>query len=368
MRLSRPHLTAAQGPDEKQRAPCALGASTPQDCRVNSRHPLLASPVRHGSVVNIGSDTTGRRHRSQLRPTRLQQPVTGSVIQPDMTTPSTNDELQTQQRKAQQLLGRCLLRLQQYERLIKAIVAHHEISGPTHAIESIRVARIADTASKTLGTLVGTLLGSYVIAEGVETSNRVTTDAPEDVISFGMRIQLSLSAEDYAQTENGLKELVLLRNNLVHHFIDQHDLWSLDGCRGADEALVAAYSRIDQHFEQLRGWAEHTEQARRLAAEFVQSDAFHDLVINGIAPDGTLDWPASGIVSALRGAAAALAVEGWTPVALAGGWIAENHPEQLPAKYGCSSWRQVVHESRLFELRYREMDRRRAAWYRAKEA
>lgn len=285
-----------------------------------------------------------------------------------MTTPSTKDELQTQQRKVQQLLGRCLLRLQQYERLIKAIVAHHEISGPVHAIESIQVARIADTASKTLGTLIGTLLGSCVIAEGGEASNRVATDVSEDVMSFEMRTQLSLSAEDYTQTQNDLKGLVLLRNNLVHHFLDQHDLWSVDGCRDADEALVAAYSRIDQHFEQLRGWAEHMGQARRLAAEFVQSDAFRDLVVNGLAPDGTVDWPASGIVRALSDAAVALAVEGWTPVALAGRWIAENHPEQIPAKYGCSSWRQAVHESRLFELRYREVEGQRAAWYRTKEA
>lgn len=50
-----------------------------------------------------------------------------------------------------------------------------------------------------------------------------------------------------------------------------------------------------------------------------------------------------------------------------GRWIAERHPDQLPAKYGCSSWRQVVHESRLFELRYREVDGQRAAWYRAKQ-
>lgn len=109
------------------------------------------------------------------------------------------------------------------------------------------------------------------------------------------------------------------------------------------------------------------EQARRLTAEFVQSDVFHDLVVNGIAPDGTVDWSAAGIVRELRGAARELAVDGWTPVATAGRWNAERHPEQLRAKYGCSSWRQVLHESRQFELRYREIDGRRAAWYRPKD-
>lgn len=44
-----------------------------------------------------------------------------------------------------------------------------------------------------------------------------------------------------------------------------------------------------------------------------------------------------------------------------------SHAEQLPAKYGCNSWRQVVHDCRLFELRYRDVDGQRAAWYRARE-
>lgn len=262
------------------------------------------------------------------------------------------------------MLGRCLLRLQQYEKLMKAIVAHHEITATGMPLASNQEQRIADTASKTLGTLVGTLLGSYVTTS--ETDEASEPEARDDIISFKMKMCLSMSAEDYSRTQNDLKELVSMRNDLVHHFIDHHDLWSLDGCRGAHDALTSAYGRIDQHFEQLRGWAEHMDQARRLAAEFYQSDTFRDLVIHGIAPDGSVNWPAAGIVQTLREAATELAVDGWTPVVSAGRWIAERHPEHLPAKYGCSSWRQVVHESRLFELRYRDVNGQRAAWYRAK--
>lgn len=280
------------------------------------------------------------------------------------TLPTGDDALHTLQREVQRLLGRCLLRLQQYEKLTKAIVAHHEVSVAGIPLASNQEQRIADAASKTLGTLVGTLLGSYVTTG--EADDASGHDARDDIISFKMKMRLSMSAEDYSRTQDDLKELVSLRNNLVHHFIDHHNLWNLEGCRGAHDALMAAYGRIDQHFEQLRGWAENMDQARRLSAEFVQSGVFHDLVIHGIAPDGLVNWPTAGIVQTLREAAAELAVDGWTPVVSAGRWIAERHPEHLPAKYGCSSWRQVVHESRLFELRYREMNGQRAAWYRAK--
>ncbi|MCP4944161.1 MAG: hypothetical protein GY924_19570 [Planctomycetaceae bacterium] len=56
-------------------------------------------------------------------------------------------------------------------------------------------------------------------------------------------------------------------------------------------------------------------------------------------------------------------VKQWAPVAEAARWIAERYPEQLPAKYGCSSWRQVVHKTPILELRYLEVDGQRTACY-----
>lgn len=67
-------------------------------------------------------------------------------------------EVQERQYEVQRSLGRCLLRLQQYERLLKAIVAHHDLSGPAHALEKIRAARIDAASTKTLGILVGQFL------------------------------------------------------------------------------------------------------------------------------------------------------------------------------------------------------------------
>ena len=280
-------------------------------------------------------------------------------------TVNSDEALQALQREVQRLLGRCLLRLQLYERLIKAIVAGYEISGPAHALEAVRAARMTATAGKTLGTIVGELLGSYVVTNEVDTPMKASTDTSDAHISIGSRLQLSDA--DFARTENDLRELVLLRNNLVHHFIDQHDIGTLDGCRGGRDALIAAYTRIDQHFEELRAWTKGMHDARRALAEVVQSDAFHNLVVNGIHPDGTVFWPGAGIVRALREAASELAVDGWTTVEEAASWITERHPEQQPANYGCSSWRHVVHESRSFELRYFEVGGRRVARYRGNE-
>lgn len=77
-----------------------------------------------------------------------------------MIDSSPADSLRVPQREVQRLLGRCLLRIQQYERFIKAIVAHHEICGPLSSLDAIRSVRIADASTKSLGLLVGKLVES----------------------------------------------------------------------------------------------------------------------------------------------------------------------------------------------------------------
>ena len=106
------------------------------------------------------------------------------------------------------------------------------------------------------------------------------------------------------------------------------------------------------------------EKMQRALSEALQSEAFRDIVADGISPVCNVDLYAVGVVRVLREAFGALAVDGWASVAEAGIWVAKLYPEQLPAKYGCGSWRQVVHETRIFELRYFEMNGKLTACYR----
>src|SRR6218665_1093901 len=105
------------------------------------------------------------------------------------------------------------------------------------------------------------------------------------------------------------------------------------------------------------------EHAPQLTVYFMHSSAYHDLVVKRIAPAGIVDWGAAGCVSALREAILALAVGGWASVDAAADWISAQYPDQPPEKYGCRTWRQVIHESRRFDLRYRDEDCWKQAWY-----
>lgn len=50
-------------------------------------------------------------------------------------------------------------------------------------------------------------------------------------------------------------------------------------------------------------------------------------------------------------------------------FIGARHPDHTPKRYGCSSWRQVLHESKLFDVRRdKAMDAAPGAtWYRPRD-
>ena len=192
-------------------------------------------------------------------------------------TKLNDEDLHALQHEVQRLLGRCLLRLQQYERLIKAMLAHHSLSGPIDDLERAKAAKIDETARKTLGTLVGDLLGSYVVADEIDPPEETTNQSPAGVNWVAMQTWISLPNAQFGRVKSELRETVLLRNNLVHHFIDQHEIFSSDGCRDAQDTLIIAYNRIDQHLGQLREWAEDTKKTRQALSDFLQSEQFEDV-------------------------------------------------------------------------------------------
>lgn len=259
------------------------------------------------------------------------------------------------QRAVQHKLGGCIWRLQQYERLLKAIVADTDLAGEPAQLQAVRNAQVASVHKTTLGGLVSLFTGGCMRVEDKSAPAQETDDkSPGDRLWFSFQQRMAMSAERLEAITAELKELVELRNELVHHLLERFDLGQLDRCEAAVAYLDESRSTIDRHYETLRSWAEHMDKARALAASFIQSDAFNDFLFNGIAPDGQVDWLASGIVRSLREAEQALAPKGsqarWTELNAAIAWIAKQHPDQTPKRYGCSSWRQVLHESGAFEV------------------
>lgn len=275
---------------------------------------------------------------------------------------SLNPEMQ---HVVQRLLGRCMLRIQQYESLLKVMLAHHELAGPVDTLEVQRSERLGKLADKSLGTLVKSLFESYLVPDGFEKDLLPDGKTSADRISLAIAFRVSMEQRRWEETKKAIEDLVALRNDLVHHLIERFDVWTEEGCATAIAHLEASYQRIDLHYCELVEWAKSMDSAREDMVALSQTAVFHDLLVNGIAPDGSFEWSTTGIVRVLREAASRFQVEGWTSLDRARSWMSEAYPDQTPQKYRCRTWPQVLSESRQFLLEYRfGNDGAKQAWYR----
>lgn len=303
----------------------------------------------------------------------LEKPTAVLVAQADEAASVSHDQeaLQTMQREVQRKFGRAVLILQQYERLVKGLVAEKDLAGPITELQRIKENQLKAVSKKTLGQVVGDLTGKVMTqalseeASSDSEPHQVEPSLPWIRISFRMEMQ----EEHFQETERKMADLVDLRNELVHHFLESHDMWSVPGCQKALGYLEECNKQIDAHYEELRNWARHIIEAREHSAALFRSPEFQDFFVHGIYPGGAgVHWPSCTIVNVLRDAEEAHTKDGWTFLQDAIEFARASEPEHIPSRYGCSSWRQVLHESAQFELR-REQGQPGAAtltWYRTK--
>lgn len=278
------------------------------------------------------------------------------------------------QRTVQRKLGRCLIRLQQVELLVKAlwIDSEHECAlGQLEEAQAAQAKRKDVVADKTLGTVLKLFLGAYIAPDlGADGAAGNEGKAPEDDgrMVFRYKSKISMSEESYAQTVQEFDALVSMRNDLVHHFIERFNLWSDDGCEAAEAHLDECYQRIEAQLSIMHGWAKAHQEARATAAAFAQSDEFLSFLRQGKREDGSIDWRYTPVVLALREAESNLAKDGWTSVGDAVRWLEKEYPDEKPALYGCSRWRHLLHESGLFEIQRLLLDQGDAVCFRSKNA
>jgi hypothetical protein len=277
--------------------------------------------------------------------------------------------LEQAQKDVQRKLGRCMLRLQQYERLLKAMLASMNLKGPPEELLAARERRAAEMRTKTLGTLIKQFTGEHLSTALVNQMDQEDEAEPTHVIVPMVEISysFSLSSVAYEETTASLAELVDLRNELVHHLIERFDISKENECRDASLYLDKCYLRIERGCQQLKAWAVALEEVQVKAFSFMQSQAFDNAFVHGINPDGTVSWQRSSVVAELRLAEKSCQIEGWTPLNAALELIRKKDSAQVPTRYGCKTWRQLLKRSEQFEVKstVEPTGAGRQTWYRS---
>lgn len=184
---------------------------------------------------------------------------------PDVTADPSEPPYASLQREVQRMLGRCIFRLQQYEIQLKALLARQDLSGPPGELKNILAKNVAAVANKTLGQLVVEFTKDYIQPTLLPSGEIEQKDQPQDggvnPNWFGLKFSFAISPEGHSAITEQLKELVALRNSLVHHFIERFDLMTEPGCSEANLYLRACYEKIDSHYLSLEQYAVVMDEA-----------------------------------------------------------------------------------------------------------
>ena len=250
-----------------------------------------------------------------------------------------------------------MLSLQQSERLLTSLLHDAHVTAihtgrggdGAAAFEVSRAFEKKTLASMTLGSLVNAFFGEIVTDGEMPTGKRKEQNLPDDRISIRISRHFSMPREELEALQSSMREMVLLRNEWVHHLVDLFDLTSLDGCAKALENLQAGYEKAERFRLELQGVAKGWMQASESTAAFYASPQGGALLLGGKVP-----LEATPLLEALRDAVKGSTADGGIEGAALFSDVVERlqslYPNEKPETYGYASWQQVIHESGVFGM------------------
>ena len=264
------------------------------------------------------------------------------------------ESLESLRAEVERGLGQCLLQLQRYELGLKHFLSVTVIKGNTDTLKDHQEARKNHFSNKTLGQLIGELTGEYLFTSSADENYSSPADEPlksPNLSEFHFRFSMPLTKERHETLRAELSETVLIRNELVHHFLERFNLKEFAGCHDAIRHLANVQQVVAQNFEKLKEWDIARRSAAQQAVKFMQSDEFGSILSYGIYPGLPIVWRDTTAVQLLKHAETELCDDGWTDLEAALALIQQKRPDLGPKKYHCKTWRQLLTKSELFELR-----------------
>lgn len=162
------------------------------------------------------------------------------------------------------LYGRCLLNLQQFELLLKRVLPSLKMEGNIDTLEDNRKLDAQALSRKMLGQLIG----EFVSRMG-ESKNEPELDAKIDKPYIHFKFELGNIEEHCLRLQN----LLEMRNELVHHFLETFPLNSDENCESALIHLAHISMKIEENRLAFRAMLKAFEEWRNYLYQLLSSDA-----------------------------------------------------------------------------------------------
>ncbi|HDX8591157.1 TPA: hypothetical protein RQN76_001985 [Aeromonas dhakensis] len=162
------------------------------------------------------------------------------------------------------LYGRCLLNFQQFELLLKRVLPVLKMEGNIDTLEGNRKHDTQALSRRMLGQLIG----EFVNRMG-ESKNEPELDAGIDLPYIRFKFELGNIEEHCVR----LRNLLGMRNELVHHFLETFPLNSDENCESALIYLTHISVKIEENRLAFRSMLKAFEEGRNYLYQLLSSDA-----------------------------------------------------------------------------------------------
>ncbi|WP_314927601.1 hypothetical protein [Aeromonas piscicola] len=176
------------------------------------------------------------------------------------------------------LYGRCLLNLQQFELLLKRVLPSLKMEGNIDTLEGNRKQDAQALSRKMLGELIG----EFVNRIG-ESKNEPEQDIVIDKPYIRLKVEIDNIEEHYLR----LRNLLGMRNELVHHFLDKFPLNSDTNCESALLYLAHLSEKIEENRRAFRAMLKAFEEGHNYLYQRLTSDAGIPLFFDKEQPDSS---------------------------------------------------------------------------------
>ncbi len=240
-------------------------------------------------------------------------------------------------------IGRNMMLFQEFEYLLKFILANGKFSGFISELKAIRTEQAARINKQTMGQLVS----QYV--ENTHPDFEYKSDVPEKLKEphFSFNFQIECDPSNYEAKKEALAEIVLERNELVHHLLPSFDVTSVQSCEGVGNKLDDQCEKIRQEISEMKLILKSFNDIRKDVVDFLRSDESTTYFMLNIIQQSKLVALLSEIsVKKQRS-------DGWTVVDAARRLVIQNAPEEigrLKEKYGHKTLKSLILASEMFDL------------------
>lgn len=240
-------------------------------------------------------------------------------------------------------VGRNVVLFQELEQLLKYVIANGSFTGFISEIETARQEQGKKINKQTMGSLV---------KQYVESSNPLTgAGSPEpeqlDEAYFSFSFKVECDNDYYQSQREALAQLVLERNDLIHHLLPRFDMSSAKSCGALGHELDEQAEKIRTQIKGIQSIANALHKGREEIGYYLQSEKGQKELELSFLRQSSLVLMLGDIASQMK------REDGWVLISTAGQIIKRHAPEELEKmkeQLGYNSLMKLIQATEIFDV------------------